>query len=191
MKGRMGCVTICGSPEHTFGVPNIIQGGFRMIQEVAGDILHTKAEAIAHGVAPHDNFGTGLALALREQWPAMYKDFRHFCQLSPPKPGDLWTWSGVGGIRIVNLLTQEPPPNHGAKPGKATLEHVNHCLKALRKVIESEQLRSVALPKLATGVGGLDWKDVKPLIEKHLGDLSISIFVYSTYQPGVQAKEPS
>jgi hypothetical protein len=45
------------------------------------------------------------------------------------------------------------------------------------------------LPKLASGVGGLDWKDVKPLIEKHLGNLEIPVYVYSTYHPGVKAKE--
>jgi O-acetyl-ADP-ribose deacetylase (regulator of RNase III) len=56
-------------------------------------------------------------------------------------------------------------------------------------LIETEKIKSVALPRLATGVGGLDWKDVKPLIEKHLGHLPVPIYVYATYQPGVQAKE--
>ena len=160
-----------------------------MLKEVAGDILLTKAEAVAHGVAPNDNFGTGLALSLREHWPAMYKDFRHYCQTFTPKPGELWAWAGVGGTRIVNLFTQEPPPSHGARPGKATIEHVNHCLKALAKVIETEKVKSVALPRLATGVGGLRWEDVKPLIEKHLGHLTIPVYVYTTFRPGVQAKE--
>lgn len=160
-----------------------------MIEEVSGDILLTKAEALVHGVAPNDNFANGLALALRERWPAMYKDFRHYCQTVTPKTGDLWIWSGVGGVRIVNLFTQEPAPGHGAKPGRATIENVNHCLKALKKLIEAEKFASVALPRLATGVGGLDWKDVKPLVEKHLGHLSIPVYVYSTYQPGVQARE--
>lgn len=160
-----------------------------MVKEVTGDILLTKAEAVAHGVAPNDNFGTGLALSLREQWPAMYKDFRHYCQTFTPKPGELWAWAGVGGTRIVNLFTQEPPPSHGARPGKATIEHVNHCLKALAKVIETEKVKSVALPRLATGVGGLKWEDVKPLIEKHLGHLTIPVYVYTTFRPAVQAKE--
>lgn len=160
-----------------------------MIHEVAGDILLSEAAAVAHGVAPNDNFANGLALALRERWPAMYKDFRHYCQVSTPKSGELWSWGGAGNVRIINLLTQEAPPSHGSKPGKASVENVNHCLKALRKTIESEKFSSVALPKLATGVGGLDWKDVKPLIEKHLGDLAIPVYVYSTYQPGVKAKE--
>lgn len=51
-----------------------------MIQEVTGDILRTRAQAIAHGVAPNDDFHTGLALSLREHAPALYKDFRHYCQ---------------------------------------------------------------------------------------------------------------
>ena len=119
----------------------------------------------------------------------MYKDFKHACQVSEPKPGELWTWSGAGGVRIVNLLTQEPPPHQGGRPGKARVEYVNHCLKALRKTIEAEKFTSVAMPKLATGVGGLGWKDVQPLIGKHLGDVNIPIVVYTTYRPGVQADE--
>jgi O-acetyl-ADP-ribose deacetylase (regulator of RNase III) len=160
-----------------------------MMKEVTGDILLTKAEALAHGVAPNDNFATGLALALREWWPAMYKDFRHYSQTFTPKTGELWIWGGVGGVRIVNLFTQEPAASHGGRPGRASLESVNHCLRALCKAIETEKFRSVALPRLATGVGGLDWKDVKPLVEKHLGHLSIPVYVYSAYRPGVQAEE--
>ncbi|MCX5724248.1 MAG: macro domain-containing protein [Nitrospirae bacterium] len=161
-----------------------------MLKEVGGDILLTKADALAHGVAPNDNFGNGLALALREQWPAMYKDFRHYSQTFSPKVGELWSWAGVGGVRIVNLFTQEAAVSHGsAHPGRATIENVNHCLKALVKAIETEKFTSIALPRLATGVGGLDWKDVKPLMEKHLGHLSIPVYVYASYQPGVQAAE--
>ena len=160
-----------------------------MLKEVTGDILLTQAETVAHGVAPNDNFASGLALSLRERWPAMYKDFRHYCQTVSPKSGELWTWAGVGGVRIVNLFTQEPAPSHGAKPGRATIENVNRCLKALSKVIETENIKSVALPRLATGVGGLEWKDVKPLIEKHLGHLPIPVYVYVTFRSGERAQE--
>lgn len=106
-----------------------------------------------------------------------------------PKTGELGTWAGVGGVRIVNLSTQEPAVSHVAKPGRATIENVYHCLKALCKAIESEKFKTVALPRLATGVGWLEWIDVKPLIEKHLGHLSIPVYVYATYQSGVQAEE--
>ena len=61
-----------------------------MIHEVSGDILLSKANVIAHGVSPNDDFHQGLALALREKWPAMYKDFRHYCRTEHPKPGAVW-----------------------------------------------------------------------------------------------------
>ncbi|MCE2791654.1 MAG: hypothetical protein LW697_04265 [Blastopirellula sp.] len=75
-----------------------------MIQLVSGDILLTQAQAMAHGVAPFDHFNQGLALALREQWPAMVKDFRHWCHNQNPKPGEVWQWVGAGGHRIFNEL---------------------------------------------------------------------------------------
>lgn len=126
-----------------------------MIQEVSGDILLTKAQAIAHGIAPNDHFDQGLALALREKWPKLAKDFRHYAQQCHPKAGEVWTW-GSFSDRVFNLLTQEGEHVHGGKPGRATVANVNHCLKRLRHELEKEKIKSVALPKLATGVGGAD-----------------------------------
>ncbi len=163
-----------------------------MIYEVSGDILLSSAQAIAHGVAPNDPFHSGLALALRERWPAMYKDFRHHCQSSHAKSGSLWVWSGVGvngPVRIVSLMTQEGGYEHGARPGPAHLEFLNHALKALRQWCEEEKIQSLALPRLATGVGRLAWEDVLPLIRQHLGSMKLPIYVYSTYQKGVRADE--
>lgn len=160
-----------------------------MIHEVSGDILMSKAKAIVHGVAPNDDFHTGLALQLRERMPALYKDFRHFCQTRHPKPGELWTWASADGVRIVNLLVKEAAYAHGSKPGVASLHHINHALHALRALVQHEKISSLALPRLACGLGGLDWSDVRPLIEKQLGDLDIPVFIYSTYHKGEKAHE--
>ncbi len=160
-----------------------------MIYELSGDILLSGAKAIAQGVAPNDDFHAGLALQLREKMPALYKDFRHFCQTTHPKAGGLWTWMSADGHYIVNLFTQEAAYEHGSKPGLASVSNVNHVLHALRVLIQKEQIASVALPRLACGVGGLDWNEVLPLIEKHLGDLGIPVYLYSTYHKGVKAVE--
>lgn len=160
-----------------------------MIHEVAGDILLSSAQAIAHGVAPNDHFDSGLALGLREKWPSMAKDFRHYAHQSHPKSGEIWMWGGTGGARIFNLMTQEGEHTHGSRPGKANLANVNHCLRRLRHEIEKEGIKSLAMPALATGVGGLSWSDVKPLIVQHLGDLPIPIYLYVTFHAGMQAKE--
>lgn len=160
-----------------------------MIHEVSGDILLSQARAIAHGVAPNDNFATGLALSLREYWPSLYKDFRNYCFTYHPKPGELWTWVNANGQRIINLMTQEAAYGNGTKPGKASTEHVNRTLKHLKELIKKEKIESLALSRLATGVGGLDWTEVRPLIYKHLEDLDIPIYIYTLYQKDVKADE--
>ncbi|MBY0575436.1 MAG: Appr-1-p processing protein [Gallionellaceae bacterium] len=161
-----------------------------MIHELTGDILLSGAKAIVQGVAPNDDFHQGLALQLRERMPALYKDFRHFCQTQHPKSGGLWTWMSADGHYIVNLFTQDAAYEHGSKPGNASLSQVNHTLHALRTFAQKEKLASLALPRLACGVGGLNWDDVRPLIEKQLGDLDIPVYVYANYQKGVKANEP-
>jgi O-acetyl-ADP-ribose deacetylase (regulator of RNase III) len=73
---------------------------------------------------------------------------------------------------------------------EATVEHVNHALRELHKLMETEKFTSLALPRLATGVGGLDWDEVSPPINKHLGGLNVPVYVYVTFQKGVAANEP-
>jgi O-acetyl-ADP-ribose deacetylase (regulator of RNase III) len=161
-----------------------------MIYEVEGDILETSAAAIVQGVAANDPMKQGLAAALHERYPAMHKDFHHWCRQQHPKLGSAWVWGGPGGVRVINLITQEGGYEHGSKPQRATVSNVNHALRALRKLIGDEQLTSVALPRLATGVGGLDWAEVRPLIEKQLGDVAADVYVYGEYVPGKKAVEP-
>ncbi len=160
-----------------------------MLHYVAGDILLTKAVAIAHGVAPNDHFDAGLAMSLRQQWPAMYKDFRHYCHSGGCKAGGLWAWAGADGTRIINLLTQTPPASHNQRPGPATATHVRHALHALAQFVADEKIPSLALPRLATGVGKMDWAEVKPLIEHHLKDADVPIYIYETFHAGQQANE--
>jgi O-acetyl-ADP-ribose deacetylase (regulator of RNase III) len=162
-----------------------------MIHEVAGDILLSKADAIVHGVAANDPMDQGLALALHKNYPAMHKDYHHWCHVQHPKAGEAWVWVGADGVRIVNLLTQDGGYGHGSRPGKATESNVNHALRSLKKLISKEKFSSVALPRLATGVGGLDWDKVLPLIKNQLGDVAAEIYIYSDYVPGKQAKEKS
>jgi O-acetyl-ADP-ribose deacetylase (regulator of RNase III) len=161
-----------------------------MIREISGDLLLSAAQVIAHGVAPNDPFHSGLALQLRERWPAMYKDFRHYCQSRHPQPGTLWAWMSPDGIRIVSLFTQDGVQgHHGGTPGPATLQHAGHALRELQKLAVAEKFTSIALPRLSTGVGRLAWSDVKPLITQHLGALDIPVLVYATYHAGQKADE--
>lgn len=160
-----------------------------MLKHVSGDILLSKAQVLTHSIAANDPMNQGLALALHERHPAMHKDFHHWCHQNHPKPGNAWIWSGSNNTRIVNLLCQDGGYGRGAKPQKATLKNVRESLKALAKIVKKEAITSLALPRIATGVGGLDWDDVLPIIEEKLGDLGIPVYIYSEYHAGQQANE--
>src|SRR5882762_2542466 len=123
-----------------------------MIHDVSGDLLLSQAQLLAHGLAPNDE-----------------------CKTTHPKPGSVWLWRGFDGagkqVRIAALLTQEPPQHEGGHPGKAHTEYLNRALHELKHVLQTEGLRSLAVPRLCTGVGGLDWKHVQPLLQAQLGEL--------------------
>jgi O-acetyl-ADP-ribose deacetylase (regulator of RNase III) len=162
-----------------------------MITEVKGDILHTRCEAIAHGVAANDPMSEGLAKSLHDVFPSMHKAYHKWCHQKRPKPGEAWIWGDVkeNGVRIINLLTQDGGYGKGTRPEKANIKNVTHALKALKKIIKKEKLKSLAIPALATGVGGLTWDQVKPIIYEQLEDVEIPIYLYSTFIPNQRAIE--
>jgi O-acetyl-ADP-ribose deacetylase (regulator of RNase III) len=119
----------------------------------------------------------------------MYTDFHRWCHQHNTKPGEAWMWTGPNNIRIVHLITQESLESHDHLHGKATLNNIRHALSALVKIIATEKLTSIALPRLATGAGDLEWDDVCPLIESSLGGLALAVLVHSFYHPGQPADE--
>ncbi len=161
-----------------------------MIYPVAGDILFSKAQVLAHGVAPFDPMDHGLRLALHKRYPVMHKEFHHWCHRHNPTPGEAWLWCAGNDRCVANLLTQETLPGHAHHAGKATLSHVNHALHALERLLRKGTYTSLALPRLATGVGNQAWDDVWPLIQNRLEGLDIPVIVYIEHKPGKRAKEP-
>ena len=160
-----------------------------MIHQVEGDILLSKACAIVQGVGINDPMDKGLALALLNLYPEMCKDFNRWCHQHNTRPGEAWLWNGTNNIRIVNLITQDVIDSHDYRLGKATLNNIKHALDALVKIILKEKITSIALPKLATGSGDLDWDDVWPLIENSLGDIDIPVYVYTRHHSSQKGKE--
>lgn len=161
-----------------------------MIYQVEGDLLLTGAHAIAHGVGINDPMDKGLSQALNNKFPGLKNDFHRWCHQHHTKPGEAWLWDSATSTRIVNLITQDIVDLHEYQPGKATVSNVKHALNELVQIISREKIPSIALSRLATGTGDLDWDDVWPLIENSLGTLDIPVYVYETYIADRKAEEP-
>ena len=159
-----------------------------MIREVSGDILLSKADVIAHGVAPSEEMTVGLAASMNQTFPGLADAFKEYCKALHPMPGDAWTWNGPGK-RVICLFTQQQALTKGGKPGPANLDAVKHTLYNLKKHLRKVKARSCALSKVATGAGGLPWAEVKTLVASELADVEIPIFLYADYQRGIPAAE--
>ncbi|PCH53056.1 MAG: Appr-1-p processing protein [Cellvibrionales bacterium] len=153
-----------------------------MIKEVYGNIIWSKSDAIVQGIAQNEDFSEGLASSVKEEWPAIEEDFKQCCCNHGLKQGDVWEWENASGVNVMNLVT------HGDSK-KASLSSLDDSLSCLASLVKKRGLKSLAIPKVGTDVGNLDWREVKPLIEKHLGELEIPVYLYSIFHKNIAAVE--
>jgi len=161
-----------------------------MLYEVEGDILLSRAQVIGHGVSANDAMNQGLSKILHENFPSMHKEFHHWCHQHHPKPGQVWLWQGLAETKIAHLIIKDGGYTHQPEITKTSSSHIKHALHALKKLAIKEKFSSIALPRLGTGIGGIDWAEVLPIIHYELSDLSIPVYVYSHYKPQKRAIEP-
>ena len=161
-----------------------------MIYEVEGDILMSRADVIAQGVAVNDPMSSGLARKLQEKFPSMREQFIEWCEQTNPEPGNIWLWEGNGKTKVLNLIVAEaadPNLHRASRPNKIA---VHRAFRAVNKLVVDERLSSIALPKIGSGAGGIDWLEVRGMMHSQLGELLIPLFVYVTELEGMLASEP-
>lgn len=159
-----------------------------MIYEVEGDMMLTRAQVIAHGVAVNDPMIRGLARKLHQRFPTMVTEFRQWCQQQKPEPGEIWLWGELDKIRIVTLVTQEG--GGPGRPGRESKIAIHRTLRALKRLAIDEKFTSIAMQKLGDGFGGVDWFEVREMMDSQLDELLFPIFVYVTELDGQVASEP-
>lgn len=160
-----------------------------MIYEVEGDILLSRAQVIVNDVGVGDPMTRGLGRKLNERYPAMVEAFRGWCEENNPEPGDIWLWEAADKSQIVNLITHEgdEDPTRIRRPERIA---VNRCLRRLAKMVADERFKSMAMPKIASGEFGLDWTDVRGMMDSQLSEVLGPIFVYVVELDGQVASEP-
>jgi O-acetyl-ADP-ribose deacetylase (regulator of RNase III) len=141
------------------------------IEYVTGDIFETDAQTIAHGCNTRGRMGAGIALEIRRRHPAMFQQYRRLCYKRLFRPGEYFLWK-ESTPWILNLATQGD--TLGAKP-----EILQRCFEDFCRYYAYEGITSLALPRVGAGLGGLEWDEVRELMERAWGGLPISVRVYS------------
>jgi O-acetyl-ADP-ribose deacetylase (regulator of RNase III) len=150
------------------------------MQFVQGNLLESDAEALVNAVNTVGVMGKGIALQFKEAFRHNFKIYQQAC-----KNGDL-TVGKLLVVRDTNLLGEKIIINFPTKTDwkyKSKIEYIEKGLQELQKVIIEYSIKSIALPPLGCGNGGLDWQAVKPLLIHYLGGLQgVEVIVYEAYE---------
>src|SRR2546421_1964838 len=133
-----------------------------------GNLLEAHVEALVNTVNTVGVMGKGIALMFKEAFPENYRAYEEACKRKEVKIGHMFVTGNVT-LRGPRWLINFPTKRHWRQPSK--LEWITEGLKDLRRVIEEKNIRSIALPPLGCGNGGLDWSDVRAQIERSLASL--------------------
>lgn len=153
------------------------------LKYVEGDILDAKTQVVVNTVNCKGVMGKGLALQFKKKHPQMYDDYRLKCEKGEITIGHLDLYKGIPRYWILNFPTKKHWRN------KSKLEYIEKGLQEFKEKYEEWGITSIAFPRLGCQQGGLNWDDVKPVIEKYLKDLpklQVEIFSYKpTIKPSV------
>lgn len=139
-----------------------------MIEPTYGNLLKADAEALVNTVNCVGVMGKGIALQFKQAFPANFAQYEQACHHRQMQTGKMLV---VATDQLVNprYIINFPTKRHWK--GKSKLEDIKAGLTALIAEVKRLELKSIALPPLGCGNGGLDWAEVKPLIEAAFEDL--------------------
>ncbi|UII32694.1 macro domain-containing protein [Fulvivirga ulvae] len=155
-----------------------------MIKYLTGNILDSKAEALVNTVNTVGVMGKGIALQFKKTYPNNFKAYSQACKDEQIDIGKLFVTKdrnlSTGEKYIINFPTKK----NWRKPSE--YEYIEKGLEDLLNVIDTYKIKSIAIPPLGAGNGGLDWQKVKKIISKYLDQVDAEIIVY---EPSTLIKE--
>jgi O-acetyl-ADP-ribose deacetylase (regulator of RNase III) len=134
-----------------------------MIEEGHGNLLTADVDALVNTVNTVGVMGKGIALQFKRAYPANYKAYRAACERGEVRLGRMFVVD-TGALGAGRYVINFPTKKHWRNSSR--LEDVATGLDDLVRVVAELGVTSVAIPPLGCGSGGLDWADVRPLIDR-------------------------
>jgi len=140
-----------------------------MIEIAKGNILEAQAEALVNTVNCIGVMGKGLALQFKNAFPANFKAYESACHAGEVAPGRMFIFDN-GNPQNPRYILNFPTKRHWRDNSR--IEDIRSGLESLVADLQRLRIRSIAVPPLGCGLGGLNWRDVRPMIENSFSELS-------------------
>lgn len=142
-----------------------------MITYLKGDLFSSPAKILVNTVNVVGVMGKGVALEFKKRFPEMFSSYQLLCKEGKLNIGNLYLWR-----KEEKWVLLFPTKEDWRKPSK--LEYIEEGLSKFASHWDALGVDSIAFPRLGCGNGGLDWNDVRPLMEKYLNPLPMQIYIY-------------
>ncbi|MCY4489270.1 MAG: macro domain-containing protein [Deltaproteobacteria bacterium] len=139
-----------------------------MLEYKTGNILAEDTDALVNTVNCVGVMGRGIALQFKNAFPDNFRAYADACKRREVEPGRMFVFE-TRQLTNPRYIINFPTKRHWR--GKSRVEDIDAGLKALKETIVGKGIHSVAIPPLGSGLGGLNWSEVRSRIEKALGDL--------------------
>jgi len=150
-----------------------------MIQNATGNLLEADAEALVNTVNCVGFMGKGIALQFKQAWPENFEAYAKACTAGQVRPGRMFIWE-TGRMINPKFIINFPTKRNWR--GKSRIEDIKSGLRALIVDVRRLGIRTIAVPPLGCGNGGLDWQEVRPLIEEAFAEVpDVNVFLYSPH----------
>lgn len=151
---------------------------------ITGNLLEAETEALVNTVNTVGVMGKGIALQFKERFPTNFKIYAAACKKGEMQVGKM-LMVRENTLNGEKLIINFPTKTEWFK--KSEYSYIEEGLKDLARVIKEYEIKSIAIPPLGCGNGGLKWEKVKPMMDKYLGQLSnVAIQIY---EPNDAVKE--
>jgi O-acetyl-ADP-ribose deacetylase (regulator of RNase III) len=156
-----------------------------MFKPAEGNLLEAEADVLVNTVNCVGFMGKGIALQFKQAFPENFDAYQKACRAGEVQPGRMFVFE-TGIIGNPRYIINFPTKRHWKD--KSRLEDIESGLTALIKVVRRLGIRSIAVPPLGCGLGGLSWTVVRPLIEKAFEELpDVEVLLFSpSKMPDVQ-----
>ena len=147
-----------------------------MIERTRGNILTADAEALVNTVNCVGVMGKGIALQFKKAFPENFKAYAAACRREEVKPGRMFVFE-TGQMFNPRYIINFPTKRHWR--GKSRYEDIAAGLQALVREVQDRKIRSIAIPPLGSGLGGLQWSRVKTMIEaafEEFSDVQVKLY---------------
>lgn len=155
-----------------------------MIHYKTGNLLDSNADALVNTVNTVGVMGKGIALQFKNVFPNNFKLYAQACKNKELKVGHLLVTEEETLLSGKKIIINFPTKTNWRLPSE--YQYIEAGLTELVKVIREKNIKSIAIPPLGSGNGGLNWNEVKQILEKHLADVDCDIHIY---EPSVAIQE--